>query len=458
GVASRDRRLKYISGFSVSEGIAVVTNTSAVLWVDSQYYMQADAELACFWLIMRPDLPQVPSIPRWLRQQLRSGARVGTDPRLIAHSSWVDLESDLAKVNISLVSVEANLIDHIWTRNRPQYSKNTSFVHALKYAGEAWESKVQRVRAKLKELGAEAQVITALDEVAWLLNIRGVDAPFVPVVRAYVLLAQDTIDMYIPGGAAGVSDAVGEKKLPHSSPILMIKSVKNDVEIKGMRQAHVRDAAALCLFMAYLEDMLETGKEINESYVATTVDAFRLDQPLSEGASFRTIAGYGKNGALPHYRPKAASALRIKDDSTLVLDSGGQYLDGTTDVTRTLHFGKPTSLQREAYTRNALNYNVTGPYLTFRAATLVPYEPKLINIDLLTPDLRKMLNDYNARVRIEVGPELKKKNDLKGFRWMMNKTGYIPEWAPPKSSSYTLRPTLIFLTLCSTVALFCHFT
>ncbi|XP_059488779.1 xaa-Pro aminopeptidase 1-like isoform X2 [Neocloeon triangulifer] len=600
---NHDRRLRFISGFSGSTGEAIITKLGSALWTDARYYGQADSELGCNWQILRNGIRNTPTAAEWISQNVnRKGKiRVGADPKLVPHHTWITWATEFEKNNMTLIPILANLIDSIWTSDRPEMPSMSMFVHSFEYTGETWQSKVKRVRGALQAMGADALVVTALDEIAWLLNIRGRDAMYLPVARAYVILFHQKIFMYVPGASvpesvsnhlrtfncisdpfcvrifeydqfwkdlptfsqswnkvllpvqfsynSGCSHRVvtqvpEEKRMMQPSPIMMLKAVKNSVEIEGMKRAHIRDAVALCEFMAYFEDKMSEGEKWSEFQVASTLDKFRYDQHLSQGASFKTIVGFGPNGAQPHYRPQLNSSLVIAKNSTLVIDSGGQYLDGTTDVSRTFHFGSPTLKQQEAYTRalaglltlsklrfpnsvdttdvdvlarshlwaagmdymhgtghgigsflgvheppisihynsrqkksfeaghfltvepgfyqdgdfgvrveNVLEvvlvkqkYNVSGPYYGFKTTTLVPYEPKLINTDFLTPDLRKMINEYNAKVRQLVGSELKKKPDLKGFKWMMQKTGYIPEWLPPKNSKSSMHQESIKLS------------
>ncbi|XP_071455726.1 xaa-Pro aminopeptidase 1-like [Hetaerina americana] len=599
-VAEHDRRREFITGFTGSNGVAVVTENHAALWTDGRYYVQADRELGCEWILMRDGRPEVPTMSAWLQQTVGSGSRVGADARLVPHFNWVEWREELAGANITLVAVSKNLVDLIWTVGRSNYSAIPAYPQLLKYAGKEWPEKVEDMREKMMQLGADAMVVTALDDVAWLLNIRGRDIPFVPVVRAYVILTANAVHAYAPFGklnktlsmmihlrskacygrhcvrihdynqiwddlrtfsqvwhkvilpspysySAGASHAIYNavpegKHMPIPSIVMTAKAQKNAVEREGMRKAHIRDAVALCDFFAYLESQVASGT-LDEAAVADAADGFRMEQEESGGASFETIAGFGPNGAQPHYTPPrnrgtlsapgvwgkealVSGGLKIDNSSTLVIDSGGQYYDGTTDVTRTLHFGTPTALQREAYTRvlsghlnlaalvfpeantevvdvdvvaraplwsvgldfrhgtghgvgsflsvheapisvsyygdattkfkegyffsdepgyyhegefgirleNVLEvvkvetkYKFDGPYLGFSSVTLVPYEPKLIDLDLLSNEQRRMLNDYNARVRTEVGAELKRQKRMRGFYWMMSKTLHVPE-------------------------------
>lgn len=608
-VAEHDRRREFISGFTGTQGDAIVTETKAALWTDGRYFLQADKELDCNWLLMRSGLPNVLTEMEWLKQELKPGSRVGADARLIPNFMWEFWRGELGKANITLVPVSSNLVDLVWTTGRANYSEIPAHPHPIEYAGKEWPEKVEEMRQQMQVLGADALVVTALDDVAWLLNVRGRDIPFVPVVRAYVILTANSVHLYAPAGkfnsthamrvhlrsiacygrhcirihdykqiwndlrtlsqawhkvllpssylyVKGASRAIYDsvpmdKRMPTPSIVMIAKAVKNDVEREGMRQAHIRDAVALCDFFAYLETQVASGS-LDESAVAEAADGFRMEQKLNRGASFETVAGFGPNSAQPHYSPPRsrgtlsspgvfkqgppleARGLKIDNSSTLVIDSGGQYYDGTTDVTRTLHFGNPTPFQKEAYTRVlsgllnlgalvfpdgrtdfsdvdvlaraplwsvgldyrhgtghgvgaflsvheapiylSLDSDITtlfkdgyflatepgyyhnsefgvrlenvlevvkvqtkhefdGPYLGFRPATLVPFEPKLIDLDLLSNEQRRMLNDYNARVRVTVGAELKLQKKMRGFYWMMSKTLHIPECKTKTSQS-----------------------
>ncbi|PNF28969.1 Xaa-Pro aminopeptidase 1 [Cryptotermes secundus] len=606
--ANRDRRYTYISGFSGSDGIAVITREwGAALWTDGRYFLQADIQLSCDWLLMRVGQPGVPHLIEWLVEVLPENSKIGADPKLVPNSVWNAWTSQIGDSSNSLIEVFENPVDRIWnsTTGRPPYSDHKAYVVPERFSGRKWEDKIKDLRAKLDAEGANAVVVTALDEVAWLLNIRGYDIPNNPMVYAYVTVTTNSVNLYVnesklstdvkihlkalscysehctqihsydaligdlktnqqkwkkvllpsrcynsPGASRAIYSAIPPKKqLAIPSPIIFMKARKNRIEIGGMREAHIRDAVALCDFLAYLEEAIAAGKEWNELQVAQEVDQFRREQNLSRGPSFPTIAGFGPNGASPHYSPfESSNLLKIDGSSTLVLDSGGHYLDGTTDVTRTIHLGTPTDFEREAYTRvlmgsiqlaslvfpfdvpmnsidvlargplweAGLNYlhatghgvgafltvheapitiaytmgnltfqegyffsdepgyyheghfgvrlenvlevvkkktkhNFDGQYFGFVPVTYVPYEPKLINVKMLSPQHRKWLNDYNTKIRTLVGAELKRQHRLKGFYWMMDKTGYIPEH-DSSSSSGSISVTALLLTAMQFVA------
>ncbi|XP_034942573.1 xaa-Pro aminopeptidase ApepP [Chelonus insularis] len=590
-VSPHDMKREFLTGFYGSAGEALVTMKKAVLWTDGRYHLQADQQLDCNWILMKHGQAGVPTLTQWLKHEFRNytEVRVGADPMLIPAHVWDTWQKELAQSTVSLVEVQTNLIDLIWQVGRPKNNTYAAYPLEDKYSGQPWQEKVRQVRLKMELFKADAIVITALDEIAWLLNIRGWDSPNTPVLKSYVIITQGAIYLYaerfkilrsvdihlktdgcyyadcvrlrnyadiwsdlrtmsqtwnkvwLPsncGYAQGASRKIymsipEAKTLPKPSPIIEMRAVKNEVEINGMRQAHLRDAVAMCDFLAYMEQQLEyKAAGWDEMQVARVVNDFRLEMNLNQGIAFPTIAGYGPHAALPHYEPTERTSLIIGLNSTLVIDSGGQYLDGTTDVTRTFHFGEPTQEQKEAYTRvligsielaslvfpsdvrtdqlDALarkslwnvgeNYmhgtghgighflsvheppisvsyisstlstpgctanlapgnflsNEPGFYkaddfgvrlenilevikadipqkekqvfLKFREATLIPYEPKLIDPYMLSPAHRRWLNEYNQRIRDEVGPELKKHLRMKALEWMIKKTRSIPEW------------------------------
>ncbi|KAF7992374.1 hypothetical protein HCN44_001699 [Aphidius gifuensis] len=590
-VSFHDMRREFLTGFHGSAGEAIVTLSKAVLWTDGRYHLQADQQLDCHWTLMKHGQNNVPSMTEWLQHEFKNNTktRIGADPTLIPAHTWQIWEKDLAKSSIQLVAVPTNLIDLIWRVNRPKNNTYSAYPLDIKFSGKPWQEKVRQLRLQMELIKTDAIVITALDEIAWLLNIRGWDLPNTPVLKSYVIITQGSIYLYterhkIPrsvdlhlktdgcfhadcirlhnytdiwkdlstmsqswtsvwlpspcGYAQGVSRRIytsvsKEKRLSKPSPIIKLRAVKNDIEIEGMRRSHLRDAVAMCDFLAYMEKQIGYNTEgWDEMQVARVANEFRLEMEFNQGISFPTISGYGPHGALPHYEANKRTSLTIQFNSTLVVDSGGQYFDGTTDVTRTLHFGNPTQEQKEAYTRVLIgqiqlaslvfptdittsnldvlareplwsigndymhgtghgighfssvhespiniayqehsvstsdcpsylepgnflsnepgfykagefgvrleniievieaNEHTNGRrrYLKFRDATLVPYEPKLIDTSMLSPNHRRWLNDYNQRIRNELGPELKRRLRMPAFEWMMNKTRTIPEW------------------------------
>ncbi|XP_053978768.1 xaa-Pro aminopeptidase 1-like isoform X1 [Hylaeus volcanicus] len=406
----RDMRREFITGFYGSAGEAVITLDKAVFWTDGRYHVQADNQLDCNWILMKRGREEVPSITEWLRHEFQSRVRVriGADPTLVSAVDWETWEYELANSSVRLVPVHNNLVDLIWQVGRPNYNPHAAYPLQDKYSGKAWQEKVQMVRMEMEAWRADALVLTALDEIAWIFNIRGYDLPNTPVLRAYAVITHRSIHLYAPrqkllrsvdehlkmdfcshescvkwhnytsiwydlrtmsqawnlvwlptrcGYSPGASMEIfnsipQEKRLPKPSPVLSFRAEKNNVEAEGMRRSHLRDAVAMCDFLAYMEEQYELNSEgWDEMQVARLANEFRYEQDNNKGISFPTIAGYGPHAAIPHYEPNNLTNLKIGKTSTLVVDSGGQYLDGTTDVTRTLHFGTPTEKQKKAYTR-----------------------------------------------------------------------------------------------------------
>ncbi|XP_066984437.1 xaa-Pro aminopeptidase 1-like isoform X3 [Macrobrachium rosenbergii] len=398
-VATADERLKYISGFSKSPGIAIITKTQQALWTYERYFLQAEYELDCNWILMKDGAASVQTMLEWF-QTLPSGPRVGADSKLIDAQIWQILSEQFKIFGIEMVEVEENLVDLIWeTDNRPDYPSDPIFIHELKYAGKSWQDKVKEVQIIMTENQANMLILTALDEIAWLLNLRGNDIPYNPVFRSYVTVTANEVNLFVPtnktkddvwehfgdGGVVKISEynnfwthlstATGKVIIPqaHSyatgasyavlskikaesrmvtpSPVILMKAQKNEVEIEGMKNAHVKDAVALCDFLSFMETEITSGNPWTELSAATKLSQYRAMQEGAMGDSFATTSGFGPNSAIIHYEPSAETDAKLTESSIYLLDSGGQYLDGTTDVTRTVHYGKPTSLMIETYTR-----------------------------------------------------------------------------------------------------------
>jgi len=408
-VAKEDQRRAWITGFTGSNGFAVVTLTSAAVWVDGRYYIQGEEQLDCNWLMMRSDEPSTPDWVEWLEGEVPDGqAVVGADPSLSAAATWLGWEDNLSSRNIILKPIRENLVDLVWDKDQTNDVSSID-VCRQEYAGKSWQAKVTDLRHDLTALGAGGMVVTALDEIAWLFNIRGEAIPYSPVVRAYAVITQSSIYLYLSGevsqavinhlnsgGCRGSKDCVTirkyadifndldgalgeqidekillgkpwaytggasfaiynavkqENRLLELSPIMMRKAQKNDMEIEGMENANIKDAVAVIAFSAELEKGIAAGEDWDEIKVEKKLEEYRSKQNLYKGPSFKTTAAYGPHGAIIHYKANVETNSKIGTDSLLLLDSGGQYLDGTTDVTRTYHFGEPTNFEKEAYTR-----------------------------------------------------------------------------------------------------------
>lgn len=399
----RDQRRCFISGFRGSYGTVVVMHDAALLWTDGRYYTQAMAELDPpeAWTLMREGLLDTPTIPVWLAANLPPKSVVGADANLISYTEWARLHTSLTAAGHCLIPLSENLVDKVWADEQPAPTANTILPQSLKYSGLSVGSKVNFCRQVMRENNATVLVITALDEIAYLLNWRGSDIPFNPVFFAYVILTSKDVHIFVDRSRLGEEaleqlkkegvdpifhayenvhvymkelvnsctdrdkiwisnkssyalhmDCGEIKKHTEITPISVMKSIKNSVEIEGMKAAHVRDSVALVKYFAWLEDKIKNTKEsITEISGATQLERFRQEQDLFVGLSFTTISSVGPHGAIIHYSPTAATDVPITDKELYLCDSGAQYKDGTTDVTRTLHFGEPTSFERECFTR-----------------------------------------------------------------------------------------------------------
>ncbi|KAG1849688.1 peptidase M24, structural domain-containing protein [Suillus subalutaceus] len=397
--AHSDERRAFISGFNGSAGCAIITLRDAFLFTDGRYFLQASEQLDSNWKLMKQGLPDVPTWQEFLSKHLEQGTRIGIDPTLISAVDAESLQKSLEPRGSELVSLQQNPVDIVWGKDRPPCPHNSVFPLDVKYAGESFQDKLQRLREEITKKNAVASVVTLLDEVAWLFNLRGTDIDFNPVFFAYAVVTptkailfmndaqvQQSIktflgsdveirpyESFIPSlrqltatlGASkdkpmllgdktslAVVEAIGqENAVLIPSPVAAMKAIKNETEIEGFRKCHIRDGAALIRYFAWLEEQLNKGVELNESQAAAKLEEFRSELDLFRGLSFTTISSTGPNAAVIHYSPDPDDCAIIRKDQVYLCDSGGQYLDGTTDVTRTLHFGTPTNEEKRAFTR-----------------------------------------------------------------------------------------------------------
>lgn len=394
-IGESDMRLAYISNFTGSAGTGVITLDKAALWTDGRYFLQAGKELDSNWTLMKDRLPETPSVESWLQTVLPRGSSVGIDPSLFSIGGFRNMQQALTNAGIDLVSVISNLVDEVWGKGKPAPSMAKAFVHPLKYSGEESSFKISRLRSILSHRKADALVVAALDEIAWLFNIRGCDIDFNPVVFSYAIITTTASRLYVhlskidaevkkhlegvqffpyeqvfvdlqtmsaEGKVIWVDPMKTNQALANCinqsttiedhSPITLMKALKNEVELEGLRQCHLRDAAALISYFAWLEDALQAGTSIyTEFSAAQKLHQFRSQQQDFVSLSFETISSVGPNAAIIHYAPQENSAAVITKDQIYLCDSGGQYRDGTTDVTRTLHFGTPTAHEKRCFTR-----------------------------------------------------------------------------------------------------------
>jgi len=387
-------RLRYLTGFTGSAGLAVIGKKTAVLFVDGRYTVQARTEV-------EPGLIEISMVPRtsvatWLAENLSRGQRVGFDPSLHTIAEVERLEAALAPNGIALVPVARNLVDRVWGRERPQAPQDPVSLHPQKFAGRSAQDKIADIQKRLKADRQDAVVLTLSDSVAWTFNIRGSDIPHTPVALAFAIVpATGKAELFIaseklepavrtqleafakvlepaelterikalrtagkrvrldPNTAAyAFARALGgAKKIARGpDPTLALKAVKNAAEIKGARAAHQRDGAAVTRFLAWLDSAVTDGT-VDEIEAVRRLEGFRRATNKLREISFDTISGSGPNGAIVHYRVSEATNRKLRPGELFLIDSGAQYLDGTTDITRTVAIGKPTAEMRDRFTR-----------------------------------------------------------------------------------------------------------
>ena len=368
---------KWISGFDGSAGTAVVTLSDAALWTDSRYYIAAEQQLqGTPFKLMKDGQAETPSIPEWLCQQLTENNVVGVDGEVFTETEIEEMQAALGKAGIML-RTDLDPAEELWA-DRPPIPKNKVEIQPLEFAGESAESKIERVRQALREQKANGILISQLDDIAWLLNLRGSDVHCNPVFVSYVLLTLDEVTLFIdseklddsvknylnkigvrvkPYGefqTLSISPLKGEDKAQKASPLRgglvgSLKSIKNAAEIAGFRRAMIRDGVAMVKFLHWLNPAVEAGGQ-TELSIDRKLTALRAEQDLYRGFSFDTIAAYGPHGAIVHYEATPESDVKLEPKGFLLLDSGTQYQDGTTDITRTIALGPLTDEERLDYT------------------------------------------------------------------------------------------------------------
>ena len=383
---------EWISGFTGSAGTVVVTAQEAGLWTDSRYFLQAARQIEGTGItLFKEMLPETPSIPTFLSSQLKEGDTVGIDGKMFSAGEVQHLQRELEKSGIRVKSI-ADPMQLLWS-DRPAMPLAPAFVYDTRYAGRSFTEKLSTVRKEMGKAGAEALLLSALDEIAWLLNIRGNDVHCNPVVVSYLLIGEYEVHYFIQPqkvtselasyfNANGISvhayeeiedylnnfnaksilvnpaktnyaihSAIhpGCRIISGASPVTLLKAIRNEQEITGIHAAMQRDGVALVKFLKWLEEAVPTGRE-TEISVDRKLHAFRAAQPLYMGESFDTIAGYKEHGAIVHYEATPETDVTLKPEGFLLLDSGAQYLDGTTDITRTIALGDLTEEEKTDYT------------------------------------------------------------------------------------------------------------
>ena len=387
---------EWISGFTGSAGTVIITADKAGLWTDSRYFLQASTQLEGTGIeLFKMMLPETPTIPEFLTHELKEGQTVGLNGETYSLADARSLEKALAEKEIKL-NTNASLIDPIW-KERPAIPEAPMFEMPIELSGKSTEDKLIDINKMLHKAGADCTILSALDEVAWTFNIRGTDVAYNPVVISYAFVSEKESVLFvnpkkIPAEIAehlkkeGVTLAdygmlatflsrlpeqtrvfIDSKRtnvaiynaLPKSSiliegtsPANHLKSIKNEAEIKGFRNAVLKDGIAMTKFYFWLEKMLKAGEKVTELSAAAKLTALRSEQPQYVMDSFASISSYGPHGAVVHYSPTPETDTELKTDSLYLLDSGAQYLDGTTDITRTIALcDEPSEQMKKDFTR-----------------------------------------------------------------------------------------------------------
>jgi len=409
-IAPCDARREFITGFTGSAGCAVITHEKAALATDGRYFNQAAKQLDGNWLLLKQGLQDVPTWQEWSADQSEGGKIVGVDPTVISAPEARKLAEKIKKRGgQELVAVEENLVDLVWGAARPSTPSEPVKVLAQQFSGKEVKTKLEELRKELERRKSSGFVVSMLDEIAWLFNLRGNDIPYNPVFFSYATITSTDATLYVNSSKLGdeckeylaennvqvrpyedifreaqalgetlvtvTSDGPSEGKIKKflvstktswalkralggetkveeiRSPIGDAKAVKNETELEGMRACHIRDGAALTEYFAWLEHQLIVEKaSLDEVTAADKLEEIRSKHKNFVGLSFDTISSTGANAAVIHYKPERGNCSIIDPNAVYLCDSGAQYLDGTTDTTRSIHFGEPTEMERKAYT------------------------------------------------------------------------------------------------------------
>lgn len=387
------RVIRWLTGFTGSAATVIVTGDFAGLWTDSRYFIQAEEQLRdSGFELVKLKVPHSHEHIEWLGSRIKKGGRVAVDGRLISAGHMEMLKAKLKAKQIRL-TMKSDMITPLW-HDRPPLPSGMAFAHPLKYAGESRADKIERVRHKMKEMRVDYQLLTSCDEVMWLLNIRGTDVRYSPLLLSFLIISADQVLLFadedkIPAGMKADFDRDNVVLLPYDiltdvlatlpekSSILLspattsaaifssiprtmgitreisiparMKAVKNETEIKNLREVMIRDGIALTRFFYWLAGNIDSGT-VTELSASARLQSFRMEQEGCTGPSFETIAAYNGHAALPHYAPGEGTDVRLDRSGIFLLDSGGQYYGGTTDVTRTIALAEPDDEMRRDFT------------------------------------------------------------------------------------------------------------
>lgn len=445
---------QFISGFTGSAGTVVITPEKAILWTDGRYFLQAEKELStsCAELYKMGE-ENVPTTFEYIENEVPEGSKIGFDGRAISAAMGAGLEASLVKKNIT-ISYEGDLLDEVW-EDRPALSDAKAFLLDVKYSGEDFTSKVSRVRKAMQDAGATTHILTSLDDIAWLFNIRGGDVKYNPVVLSYAVVTLDKAVLFVDENKLNdeIKASFGEevveikgyfeidefvktiekedvvlvdsnkinytilKNIPEGvkvvnamNPSTIFKAQKNPVEIENTKKAHIRDGVAVTKFMYWLKNNI--GKiEITEISAADKLTELRKEQGQFIEPSFASIAGYGSNGAIVHYSATEESNTTLEPKGLFLLDSGGQYFDGTTDITRTFALGELTEEEKSNFT------SVARAMIRLSGAKFL-YGANGYYLDILARGIMWEQNlNYNHGTGHGIGHVLNVHEAPNGFRW-----------------------------------------
>ena len=444
---------EWISGFTGSAGTAVILMDKAGLWTDSRYFLQATKELEGSGITLYKEmLPETPSITEFLCQHLKPGESVSIDGKMFSVQQVEQMKEELAAHQLQ-VDIFGDPLSSIW-KDRPAMPDSPAFIYDIKYAGKSCEEKISAIRTELKKKGVYALFISALDEIAWTLNLRGNDVHCNPVIVSYLLITQDEVTYFISpekvtaevetylkerqigiqkydevetylNSFPGKNILIDPRKTNYSiyssinpqcsilrgeSPVALLKAIRNEQEVAGIHAAMQRDGVALVKFLKWLEESVSTGKE-TELSIDKKLHEFRAAQPLYMGESFDTIAGYKEHGAIVHYESTPETDVALAPEGFLLVDSGGHYFEGTTDITRTMALGPITDEMRLHFT-TVCRSNMNLAHAKFL------YGCTGLNLDILSRGpLWEMGIDYKCGTGHGVGYVLNVHEGPNGFRW-----------------------------------------
>ena len=393
-VADHWRGREWISGFNGSAGTAVVTMKSAALWTDSRYFLAAEEQLeGTEYQLMRLKIEGTPTIAEWLGKELQDvqSPEVGLDGMVNSYNYVKDLSCSLRKLGGITLRTNLDPLEQIW-ENRPSLPANPVEIQPLEYAGETLASKVVRIRKSLRELHADGMLVSALDDIAWTLNLRGTDVHCNPVFVSYLLIESDKVSLFVDDNKLSpeVKQYLQDNQVSlynynkvekclesyseynilldgdetsyylwktvkcqeivaAASPIPAMKAVKNKAEIEGYRSAMLKDGVAMVKFLKWLKPAVEAGGQ-TEISIDEKLTSLRAEQKLFRDISFDTIAGYAQHGAIVHYEATPETDVVLKPEGLILIDSGAQYQDGTTDITRTIALGAVSEEMKHIYT------------------------------------------------------------------------------------------------------------